>query len=52
MDEQLESEFVLIEKPQLAWGNQKRSETYSLVGQGLVLKRRATQTSQSRRMQA
>jgi hypothetical protein len=40
---QFESEFVLLEKPQLAWGNHKRPVTYSLVGQVvvLVLKRRA-----------
>jgi hypothetical protein len=34
---QLGSEFALLEKPEIAWGNQKRPATYSLAGQGLVL---------------
>jgi hypothetical protein len=34
---QLESIFVSLAKPQLAWGNYKRAASYTLVGQGLVL---------------
>ena len=34
---QLESIFVLLAKPQLAWGYSKRAASYTLVGQGLVL---------------
>jgi hypothetical protein len=35
---QLKSKFVLLEKPQLAWGNHERPVSYTLVGQGLLLK--------------
>jgi hypothetical protein len=35
---QLESEVVSLEKPQLDWGNHKIPASYTLVGQGLVLK--------------
>jgi hypothetical protein len=35
---QLESKFVSLEKPQLAWENHRRPASYILVGQGLVLK--------------